>query len=271
VAVDAAQPAFALLTVRNPWRFSAHAVGFLYWSQAADFRIQGAELHGGTEPQMRVWWTGRPERPYEWAVIDRDHGGPSHFTLFWLSPGGTYWNAAQDGEHNAILEAQGATVFADLNGDGIPEVVQWAVAKTDSLFIPCADCPKLTIENTYVERRGTFVLEDSHLMASGYAAFVAFVRHLLDHDRVGAARLVRNPADVTRAIAEGWAVSRKPGTWRVEYGEEGERWPAWVEVRFAGPQGVKRYTVTFGMREDKWIVEKWLEPKPFVRKPQPAR
>ncbi len=273
VAVDPAQPTFALVMVRNPHRFTAHAVGYLFWTKVEDFRMQGAEFQGGMDPQIRVWWTGKPESPYEWAVLEHQRGAaPVHFTLFRLSPGGGYWNLAQDVERNPILGVPGTAVFTDINGDGTPEVLHWPIPATDSLFVPCGDCQKLTYENLYVERQEEgFVLEDSHLLATGYATFVAFIRRLLDKDRLGASRLLRNPADVTLAIAEGWAVARKPGTWRIEYVEQGEPWPRWMEARFAGPLGVKRYLIRFGKREDKWIIENWVVPKPAPTKPQTAR
>jgi hypothetical protein len=50
VAVDPAQPTFALVMVRNPFRFTAHAIGFLYWTKVEDFRMQGAEFQGGNGP-----------------------------------------------------------------------------------------------------------------------------------------------------------------------------------------------------------------------------
>ena len=271
VAVDPAQPAFALVMVRNPWRRAAHAVGFLFWSKAEDFHYQGAEFRGGMNPTTRVWYTGQYDRSYEWAVLDHERGpGPAHFSLFQLQPGGLVWTAAQDDEQNPILGSAGEAVFADLNGDGIPEVVHWPVAHTDSLFVPCSDCPKLTYEDIYVERHSGFVLEDSRLLATGYAAFVAFVRHLLDHDRAGAARFVARPADVTRAISEGWSLARKPGTWRIEYIEEGERWPRFMEARFAGPQGVKRYIIRFGKQEGRWVILDFGVPQPAKRAPARA-
>lgn len=273
VAVDPAQPTFALVMVRNPFRFTAHAIGFLYWTKVEDFRMQGAEFQGGMDPQMRVWWTGKSDRPYEWAVLEHQRGAaPVHFTLFRLTAGGTYWNLTQDVERNPILGVPGAAVFTDINSDGVPEVLHWPVPATDSLFVPCGDCPKLTYQNLYVERQDQgFVLEDSHLLATGYATFVAFIRRLLDKDRVGASRLLRNPADVTLAIAEGWGVRRGPGTWRIEYVEEGEPWPRWMEARFAGPQGAKRYLIRFGKREDKWVIDNWVVPKAAAPKPRTAR
>src|SRR5439155_21254036 len=64
LALDPAQPGFALLMVRNPYRWTARAVGFLYWKRGDDLRMQGAEFHGGLHPSIRVWWTGDRNAPY---------------------------------------------------------------------------------------------------------------------------------------------------------------------------------------------------------------
>jgi hypothetical protein len=270
VATDPAQPAFALVMVRNPYRYSADAVGFLHWwYRDEDLRMQGAVFRGGREPVSRVWWTGHRERPYEWAVVDHERGnGPARFTLFRLNPVGTAWAVAQSDEGETVLGDPGEAVFADLDHDGLPELVHWAIPKTDSLFVPCSGCPRLTIEKTFVERREGFTLHDSRMLPSPYATLVTFVRLLLDNRRPEAEKLVGDPELVTQALAAGWGVSRKPGTWRVEYGEQGERWPRWLEVRFDGPQGVKRYVVHFGQREGRWIIQHWVEPRPVQRKPQ---
>jgi len=270
VLADRAQPGFALVMVRNPFRFSAEAVGFLcWWYGKADLRMQGAVFRGGYDPASRVWWTGRPGRPYEWAVVDRVRStGIASFTLFGLDPGGGSWSVVQSEARSPILGEQGETQFADLDHDGLPELLCWAVPATDSLFVPCSDCPRLMIEKTFVEHAEGFTLHDSRVFPSPYATFVTFIRLLLDDRRGEAQKLVADPALVTSAVAAGWAVSRKPDTWRVEYGEPGERWPQWLEMRFAGPQGVKRYIVHFGLREGRWVIQRWLEPQPAQRNPQ---
>ncbi len=270
VATDPSQPAFALVMVRNPYRYSAESVGFLYWwYRDQDLRMQGLVFRGGMEPTMRVWWTGRAEGPYEWAVVDHERGnGVARFTLLRLSPIGTSWALTHSDEEEPILGEPGETVFADFDHDGRPELVQWAIAKTDSLFIPCADCPRLMIEKTFVERETGFTLQDARPVPSPYLALVTYVRLLLDNHRLEATKLVGDPELVTRSLAAGWGVPRKPGTWRVEYGEQGERWPRALEVRFDGPQGVKRYVVQFGQRDGRWIIQNWLEPQSTTPKPQ---
>jgi len=267
VLADPAQPMFALVMVRNPYRLTADAVGYLYWwYRQEDLRMQGAIFRGGVEPAMRVWWNGRPDRPYEWAVIDRERGGGiSRLTLFRLAPSGASWSIVQNDEVATVLGQPGQALFADLDHDGRPEVVQWALPPTDSLFMPCSDCPHLMTERLFVEREDGFALLDERVLPSPYATLVTFVRLLIDGRRAEAERLTLDPQMVTRAIAAGWAVRRAPGTWKVEYGEPGERWPRWLEVRFDGPQGVRRYIVHFAQREGRWLLEQWAEPQPVKR------
>ncbi len=264
IVTDPAQGSFALVMVHNPYRFSAHAVGYLFWwYRDQDLRLQGLVFRGGKEPSMRVWWTGHPDRPYEWAIVDHERGnGPARFTLLRLNGTGSSWALAHSDEgEDPMLGDPGEAVFADLDHDGRPELIHWAIAKTDSLFIPCSDCPRLTIEKTFVERSEGFTLQESRMMPSPFATFVTYVRLLLDNRKLEAVKLVSDPVLVTRSLAAGWGVSRKPGTWRVEYGEEGERWPRWLEFRFDGPQGVRRYVVHFALRDGRWIIEQWLEPQ----------
>src|SRR5262245_8355698 len=71
VMVDPELPYFALMMVRNPYKRTAKAVGFLYWYRENDLRMQGAQFQGGWKPQMRVWWTGNQDAPYSWGVADR--------------------------------------------------------------------------------------------------------------------------------------------------------------------------------------------------------
>jgi hypothetical protein len=267
IRVDPEQPTFALLMVRNPGRFTAEAVGYLYWwYRDEDLRMQGVVFKGGMDPRSRVWWTGKQDRPYEWAIADEERGqGTTHFTLFRLNGVGSAWSIAQSDLEDHVLGERGEVAFTDLDRDGTPEMVQWTIPKTDSLFEPCPDCPRLMVEKTWVERNRGFTLFDSRVLPSPYATFVTFIRFLLDNHKSEAMKLAGDPSLVTSALSAGWGVSRKPGTWRIEYGEQGERWPTWLEMRFAGPQGVKRYIVHFGQRDGHWIVQSWVEPQPVKR------
>ena len=265
VATDPLAPSFALLMVHNSAHPMADAVGFLFWYRGDDLRIQGAVFRGGLHPRMRVWWTGKPEYPYEWGIVVDRHDGTLAFTLLRLSPAGTSWGIEQDEDRTPVLGEPGDAQWADLNRDGMPELVSWTRRATDSLFTECMSCPKLITERTFVEGGHGFEMLDQRLVPTPYATLVYFVRLLVDGKAAQAGRLLRDPARVRDAIAQGWnrRVVRSP--WYVESTESGQSWPRRLGLRFQGPQGVKRYDVVFAMREGRWIIEDWFEPKPVER------
>src|SRR5207247_705614 len=95
VRVDPELPHFVLLMVRNPYRRTADAVGFIYWYREHDLRVQGSVFRGGTKPEMRVWWTGQEHSPYTLGVVDHSRDeSKMYLSLYRLSPSG--W--AMDGE-----------------------------------------------------------------------------------------------------------------------------------------------------------------------------
>ena len=266
VATDPASPRFVLLMVRNPGRYTADAVGFLYWYREDDLRIQGVVFKGGYHPRMRVWRTGRPEYPFEWGILDETRARLLRFTLLRLSPGGTVWGIQQDEEDFPLLGEPGEVAWLDLNQDGPPEFVSWTRGVTDSLFTECPDCPKLLTERTFIEGGEGFDVQDERLLPTPYATLVYFVRLLIDGKLAQAEKLVRDPARVREAVAQGWnqRVVRKP--WFVEYGESGQAWPRRLALRFEGPNGVKRYGVIFARREGRWIIDNWFEPREVNRR-----
>jgi hypothetical protein len=266
VATDPASPAFALLMVRNPSRYTADAVGFLYWYRGDDLRIQGAVFRGGYHPSMRVWRTSRPEYPYEWGILEQTRAGTLRFTMMRLSPGGTVWGIQQDEEGQPLLGEPGEAAWLDLNQDGFPELVSWTRGVTDSLFTECPDCPKLITERTFIESREGFELQDERLLPTPYATLVYFVRLLIDGNLAQAEKLVRDPARVREAVAQGWNQRRVRKPWFVEYGESGEAWPRRLALRFEGPRGVKHYGVIFAKREGRWIIDNWFEPRAVERR-----
>ena len=265
VATDPASPTFALLMVRNPNRYTADAVGFLYWYKGDDLRIQGLVFKGGYHARIRVWRTDRTEIPYEWGILDETRAGTLRFTMLRLSPGGTVWGIQQDEESYPLLGESGEAAWLDLNQDGFPELVSWTRGVTDSLFTECADCPKLLTERTFIEGREGFEMQDERLLPTPYATLVYFVRLLIDGKLAQAEKLVRDPAKVREAVAQGWNQRRVRKPWSVEYGESGETWPRRLALRFEGPQGVKRYGVIFAKREGRWIIDNWFEPGAVAR------
>jgi hypothetical protein len=263
VVVDPKFPQFVLLMVRNPYRLTAHAVGYLYWYRESDLRMQGAMFYGGHRPEMRVWWTGYPEQPYSMGVIDhdRDRNGAVRMTLFRLEPAAAHWDLRQYPQAGVDLPGAGEASWVDVNGDDRPELVAWMRAENDTLFEACANCPFIIHELTYTESRAGMRLHDLRVFPSPYATFTLFVRLLTEGNRAAASRLLRDPAKVDEAIAAGWGSRRRARSWMLEYAED-ERWPRWLAFIHRGPRGDQRYVVHFELKEGRWIISRWLKPRP---------
>ncbi len=260
LVIDPTLPRFALLMVHNPYRRTAGTVGYLYWYKVTDLRMQGMYFQGGWRPILRVWWSGKPQYPYECGVVDhwpteKDALG---FMLLRLSGDGNYWDLVQYPGAGPLPGGPGEAIWADLNNDGQPELVTWILAPSDSLFEECAGCRGLIDERIFTERREGFVLHDSRLLPSPYASFQLFVRLLLQNNRAAAARLLVNPAKLDQAIALGWGAHRGPGTWKLERVEEGEGWPQWLQLRLMAAKGKPLYLLRFTQRDGRWIIREWL-------------
>src|SRR5262249_22133013 len=100
---------------------------------------------------------------------------------------------------------------------------------------------------------------DMRVMPSPYSTFTLFVRLLSDGNRAAAARLLRDPARVTEAIAAGWGERRRAKAWVLEYREE-ERWPRWLEFVEHRAGGDTRYVVHFEQSAGRWIISDWVIP-----------
>jgi hypothetical protein len=261
VVVDPDLPYFAFLMVRNPYKRTAKAVGFLYWYRENDLRMQGAQFQGGSKPQMRVWWTGSQDAPYSWGVLDRERTANAtlHLTLFRLHPKGLFWNLAQVEDTGIHLGEAGSAEWVDVNGDQRLEFAMWVPAAVDSMFDECASCPKRIDELTFVERPEGFRLLDTRLLPTPYSSFTAFVHLLIDNNRAQAARLVKDPGLVSRAVTAGWGARRAWRTWVVEEAEPSSPWPSWLIVRFRGPAGEKRYRINFETNRGRWVIRDWAE------------
>jgi len=262
VQVDPKFPQFVMLMVRNPWRLTAPAVGFVYWYLGDDLRMQGAMYHGGHRPAMRVWWTGSKDQPYSLGVIDHERGsqGRIRLTLFRLNAAATAWSLVQHPDEGPDLAGGGEAAWVDVNADDRPELVVWMRAENDTLFEACPSCPTILREHTYTEGRRGMRLHDLRLLPTPYSTFTLFVRQLAEGNRAAAARLLRDPSRVDDAIAAGWGSRRRAKMWKLEYTEE-ERWPRWLAFLHRGPKGDQRYIVHFELKEGRWIISDWLKPR----------
>ena len=265
IEVEMSLPNFVLLMVRNPTRFTARAVGFMYWYQGDDLRMQGALFEGGVDPSMRVWWTARPDAPYSWAIVDRERGphAVNYLTLFRLAPGGQFWIPQQFGAGSPNLGNGSRISWPDVNGDTRPELSVYTEADTESLFALCEECPRIVNEAIFVERPDGFRLHDTRVVPTPTSTFDLFIRYLIAGNRAAAGRLVKAPELVTRAVSAGWNAPAQPGVWRFDASEPNVAWPTWLVVSKANAAGTRRrYLVTFELKQGRWIITDWSRREP---------
>jgi hypothetical protein len=265
-AIDPAHPTFALIMVHNPFQPGAPSVGFLYWYRDTELRWQGTVYQGGREPQMRVWWTGLENSPYQVGVLDVARGGNDlrRFTLLSLTQGGASWMPVQYEGNGPDFTGARDVGFADLNRDGTPELIAWTQATPESLFESCSGCPPLLTEQIWVLRGGRFAIDDSRIVPSPWSTFLVFIRLLRDNNRAGAARLLEDPSRIDAAIRAGWAGGKSKGLWRVEYGEPDQAWPRWLAIRFHGTPARPLYIVHFSQKDLRWVIHDWVVPQPVA-------
>jgi hypothetical protein len=269
VDLDPDLPFFALMMVRNPFRTSAASVAYLYWYRQDDLRLQGLMVAGGHEPKSKVWWTGAPTAPYSWGILDRSQSEPPTLglTLLRLTQDGNAWRLVQFPTDSTGLGFEGTAEWADVNRDGVPEVVAWVRGETDPAFAACNGCPGTIVQRTFVERKAGFQIEESRPVPTAFATFAHFLRLLQDAQTNAAERLVARPELVGRAVGFGWNRGGE-GIWRFELAEPGERWPRWMTFGLEAADGKKTaYTVRFGFADGRWIIED-LVPAPIA--PAPA-
>jgi hypothetical protein len=263
LVTDPALPNFILLMVRNPYRPGSEAAGYLYWYMDDELRMQGVLFRGGYQPRMRVWWSGQPDAPYEWGILDqqRDPEGYLGLVLLRMLPNGRFWNIVQYAPQNSDLGHAGDAFWIDINRDGIPEIVSWVRANVDSSFEECPGCPHLVTERMFTLRANGFELEDSRLLPTPYSTFVLFIRMLREKNESGARRLLADPAKLENALALGWGKSASGHEWKLEYVEEDQPWPHWLAMRFNAGPGKPIYIVHFVFKDARWIIEDWIVPR----------
>lgn len=259
VAIDPAQPTFALVMVHNPFRPRAESVGWLFWYRQTDLRTQGVSFRGGHEPRMKVWYEGAASAPYEWAILDRTPGkGGYNFTLLRMNAQAYFWDADQYEGYGPDLSDAIEAGFMDIDHDGRPELLAWARAEPETLFETCRGCPGILTERLYTLAEGGYELDDSRTLPTAYSTFVLFIRLLRQQNRTAAARLLEDPAKLDRAIALGWGQGRGRGLWKVESVQADRPWPSWLIVRFR-PKREQLWVVHFTQKEGRWVIKDWLE------------
>jgi hypothetical protein len=255
VISDRVYPAFSYVLFSNPSHEDYAELGYLYWFRGDEVRSQPVYLKGGHDPDLRVWWTGQRDGPWEAGILysmGHDYDRAPELIMLRMISTGAGWEPVQAGVGDVDFGGKGTAAFTDLNSDGIPEIVSWVHGVPDTLFVPCNEfgCPQLLTERTFTLERG-FELYDQRTVATPYATLVLFVRSLVGGKEAIAQSLVTHRAVVDKARALGWAqlhhrgvfraiAQHGPMPWldhlRLEYGPHG-KYDSVLEVRFATDQG----------------------------------
>ncbi len=269
VVIDLQQPGTVLLMVRNPYKPSADAIGYLLWFRGPDLRMQGASFPPNIRARLHTWWTGRPTFPYSAGVIYEARGKTPHFGFkyFRMSPDGYFWNLIQYEGHGPELGVPGEALFADINHDGRPELLSYTAFEPDSFLSIPATGPAILNEWVYTERPEGFVLHDARTLPGPTSTLRLFALLLMDKRYDSARQLLADPSKLDQALANGWGSTRAKGSWAVEYAEPDQAWPEWLELRLKGDRETKRWIFHFTIRDGRWIIRDWL---PVESKVPPA-
>ncbi len=259
VVHDLDLPSIVLVMVRNPDRLTQQAVGYLLWFRGADLRMQGIAFPPCVRPRLESWWSGDARSPYSAAIVyhERGESGRLGFKYLRLSPDGYYWDLVQYEGIGPELGIHGDATFADLNGDGRPELLSFSQAPPDSVLTVEGSVQPILREAIYTDRGQGFVVHDARILPGPLSTLRLFVSALRQGDRDGARRLLVNPDSLERAVAAGWATGRSPRTFVVDRQEEGQSWPQWLGARITGPQGVRRWVFHFMLRDGRWLIREW--------------
>jgi hypothetical protein len=263
VAVDPSLPGFVLLLVRNPFRTSSDAVGFLMWYLRDDLRMQGVSFPPARDARLRAWFTGRKEMPYEACVLYEAKGTSLRpgMKLFRMSADGKYWNMIQYEGRGPEFGSRSTLSFADVNNDGRPELLSFHPVDPDSVFVLRSEVPPIVNEFIYTERPEGFVLHDARTVPGPVETLRLFTTLLRAGETERASRLLLDPKRIDEAVANGWPGLTARGAWSVEYGEPNQAWPEWLEVRTADPAGHRRWIFHFYIQDGRWVIRDW---KPVV-------
>lgn len=269
VTIDPATPGIVMVLVRNPFKVSSDAVGFLMWYLRDDLRMQGVSFPPARDVRLRAWFTGQPAAPYTACVVYSAKGASARpgMKLFRMGADGRYWNLVQFEGQGPEFGPRASLSFADVNRDGRPELLAFHPVDDDSTFALRAGVPPIVNEFLYTERPEGYVLHDARTVPGPVETLRLFAALLHAGERERAARLLLEPRRIDEAIANGWERLKGPGAWTVEYGEPEQAWPEWLEVRTGGADGPKRWIFRFFIQDGRWVIREW---RPVVDAKSPA-
>lgn len=264
VATDPNMPTTVFMLVRNPFRRTSDGVGFLYWMRGNELHMQGAGFPPARAPVLRSWWTGRQESPYEAAVLFQEVGAGNNMVLALLrmDAEGHYWNLLQYSGHGPAFGHGAQATFTDVNLDGSPEIVAYQPAEPDSYLVLRSGVPPIVQELTFTERPEGFVLHDVRSLPGTTETLRLFTMLLVQDDPARARRLMLRPAALDTVLALGWGKHHERGAFTVEYGEPGQQWPEWLEMRVLQDSGIQRWIVHFWIEDGRWVIRDLLPVQP---------
>ncbi len=275
VVSDPKVPSIVLVMVRNPYRPSEQAVGYLLWYRGPDLRMQGCSFPSCIRPRLRTWMSARTGAPYSAAILyeGREAVPRLGFKFLRLSSDAFYWNLVQYEGHGPDLGLAGDATFADLNRDGLPELVSYSPAPADSVIQIQSPAEPLLREAIFTDRGQGFVVHDARILPGPLATLRLFVSLLREGNREGARRLLLKPDSLELALAAGWGKTRSPGDFVVDRQEEGQPWPEWLGARVRGSSGIQRWVFHFTLKEGRWLIKEWFAeeaPRPTAARGVPA-
>ena len=264
VVNDPQLPSIVLVMVRNPYRLSQQAVGYLLWYRGVDLRMQGAAFPPCVRPRIHSWWSGRPSSPYATAIIyDTRTPEPSlGFKYLELSGDGFYWNLVQYEGNGPELGLAGDATFADVNGDGRPELVSWSRAPQDSILTTAPPVHPIIREAIYTDRGHGFVVHDARVLPGPLATLDLFLSWLREGKPDNARHLLVDPTFLDMALKLGWAELRNPRNFLVDMQEEGQAWPDWLGARIQTKAGAQRWVFHFTLQDGHWLIKDWVAEQP---------
>jgi len=223
VVNDPKLPSIVLVMVHNPYRITQQAVGYLLWYRGVDLRMQGAAFPPCVRPRLHSWWSGRAGSPYAAAIIYEARAAQPKlgFKYLELSGDGYYWNLVQYEGNGPELGLAGDATFADMNGDGQPELVSWSQAPPDSILTTAPPVYPIIREAIYTNRGRGFVVHDARLLPGPLATLDLFLSWLREGKIDNARHLLVDPMFLDMARKLGWADLRSPRNFLVDMQEEG--------------------------------------------------
>ena len=276
VVNDPSLPSVVLVMIRNPDRPSMQSVGYLLWYRGVDLRMQGMSFPPAVQPRLRSWRSAFQGSPYSTAIVYLARGTTPRlgFKYLKLSADGYYWDLVQYEGNGPELGAAGDIAWADLNGDGRPELLSYSPAPPDSVLNVERPVHPVIREAIYTEGSRGFVPHDARYVPGPLETLRQFVSSLRAGENDRARRLLMNPDFLEFARAAGWAATRSPRSFVVDRQQEDVPWPEWLGARVTGVTGPRRYVFHFALRDGRWLIKDWIAeeaPRPAPAAGAPAR